>query len=72
MMLNAWSRIEEVPYCLSNFTVENLRFKSNLSKIIRPVAAIKPLRFALYYVNAFSYDNLIKLIKTAFKQEKVH
>ena len=29
--------------------LKNLRFESNLSEITRPVAAVKPLRFALFH-----------------------
>ena len=59
MMYNAWNSIEEVLYCFSRSSVKfrgytgqkNLRFESNLSKITRPVAAIKSLRFALFWAS---------------------
>ena len=55
MMQKALSSIEEVPYCFflvihqisRSDGLKNQRFESNLSKITRPVAAIKSLRFAL-------------------------
>ena len=58
--------------------LKNLRFESNLSKIIRPVAAIKSLRFALlttifyivflfyYYKTFFAYFMGILRAPTAY------
>ena len=56
MMHKAWCSIEEVPFCfpwpsikfLGHKGQKNRWFGSNLSKITRPVAAIKSLRFALF------------------------
>ena len=52
----AWCNVEEVPYNFSRSSIKfqgtrakNRRFESNLSRITRPVAAIKSLRFALLY-----------------------
>ena len=45
--------------------LKNRRFESNLSKITRPVAAIKSLRFALFIVNLFTsrfWSNWLKMI----------
>ena len=58
MMHKAWCGIEEVPYNFSGSSIKfwghtgwkNRCFESNLSKITRPVAAIKSLRFALLEV----------------------
>ena len=58
MMHKAWCSTEEVPYYFSGSSIKfrghmlkKRWFESNLSKITRPVAAIKSLRFALL-VNA--------------------
>ena len=56
MMHKAWFSIEDVPYYFSRSSIKfqghtgwkNRWFGSNLSKITRPVAAIKSLRFALF------------------------
>ena len=55
MIHKAWCCIEDVPYYFlgssikfQGHTAKNRRFESNLSKITRPVAAIKSLRFALF------------------------
>ena len=37
-----------MPYCFLGSSIKYRRFKSSLSKITRPVAAIKSLRFALF------------------------
>ena len=60
MMHKAWWSIEEVTYFFggggvthqisTSHGLKNRRFESNLSKITRPVAAIKSLRFALFKV----------------------
>ena len=58
MMQKAWSSIEEVPYCFLGVIHQisrsqgliNRWFESNLSKITKPVAAIKSLRFALFCI----------------------
>ena len=57
----SWCCIEDMPYYFSghpsNFKVtraKNWRFESNLSKITRPVAAIKSLRFALLLIGRWS------------------
>ena len=55
-MHKAWRSIEELPFCLSRSSVKFQAhmgwkiddFKSNLSKITRPVAAVKSLRAALF------------------------
>ena len=54
MMHKAWCNLEEVPYNFSRSSInglKNRRFESILSKITRPVAAIKSLRFALLDLN---------------------
>ena len=56
MLHKAWCSIEEVPYYFSRSYIKfqghrgckNRWFGSNLSKITRPVAAMKFLRFALF------------------------
>ena len=53
MMHKAWCSIEDVPYYFSGSSIQfqghNIQqVESNLSKITRPVAAIKSLRFALF------------------------
>ena len=58
MNLKAWCNIEEVTYYFFKVThpistshwMKNRRFESNLSKITRPVAIIKFLRFALFFI----------------------
>ena len=57
MMHKAWRSIEEVPYSFLRSSIKlwkltrmkNWLFLSNLSKNTRRVAAIKSLRFALFY-----------------------
>ena len=58
MMHTAWRSIEEVPYCFwrssikfRGHTGKNWWFEANLSKITRPVAAIKSRTFALFCIN---------------------
>ena len=56
IMDKAWHSVEEVPYGFwyssikfqGNMGLKNKRLQSNWSKIIRPVTAIKSLRFALF------------------------
>ena len=53
MMHKAWCNLEEVPY---NFSRSSIKFQGHtgwkiVSKITRPVAAIKSLRFALFSKN---------------------
>ena len=72
MMQKAESSIEEVPYCFFGSSIKfqghtgfkNQRFKSNLSKITRPVAAIKSLRFALFILtlNMLNYKRFIDIL----------
>ena len=58
MMHNAWSSIEEVPYCFARSSIEFMVTRAEKLtiwiqfEITRPVAAIKSLRFALF---AFSH-----------------
>ena len=57
MMLKAWHSIEKVPYCFFRSSIKFQGYMGKkiddlipiLSKITRPVAAIKSLRFALLY-----------------------
>ena len=58
IMHKATSIIEEVPYCFSRSSIKfqantgkQWWFDSNSSKITRPVAVIKFLRFALFSIN---------------------
>ena len=62
-MHKALCSVEEVPYYLSghpsNFKVthaEKSIIESNVSKIIRPVAAIKSLRFAFLWISRVSWQ----------------
>ena len=74
MLHKAYSSIEEVPYCFWRSSVKfqgqflpklgvsrlkNRQFESSLSKITRPVAAIKSLRFALLTMFPSSYHHEI-------------
>ena len=57
MMHKVWCDVEEVPYNFSRSSIKfqghtgwkNWLFEANLSQITRPVAAIKSLRFALFF-----------------------
>ena len=54
IMHKAWRSIEEVPYCFWRSSIFQGRVglkidDLNLSKITRPVAAIKSLRFVMFY-----------------------
>ena len=68
MMHKAWCSIEEVPHYIfkvihqisRSHELKNLRFESNLSKITRPVAAIKSLRFTLF-LNVVVLDYIVTL-----------
>ena len=70
MLHKAWSCIEEVPYCFWRSSVKYQghtgwkrgRFESNLSKITRPVAAIKSPRFALF-IQENAFENVVKCCK---------
>ena len=70
MIHEAWCRIKDVPYYFrgypSNFKVTRAKirwFESNLSKITRPVAAIKSLRFALgFFSNQVWTSSLISFL----------
>ena len=63
MMHKAWHDIKEVSYCffkvihqIQGHGLKNWWFESNLSKITRPVGAIKSLRFALFKVKFWKSD----------------
>ena len=69
MMHKVWCIVEQVSY---NFVRSSIKFQghmdwkstieSNLSKITRPVAAIKSVRFALFFVLCFYSLFFVKLI----------
>ena len=69
---NDAKRIEEVPYCFFGVIhqisrlhgLKNRRFE--LSKIIRPVAAIKSLRFALLFFKHIFSNNLFEINRPEF------
>ena len=61
-----WCSIGEVSYYFSmssikfqGHTTDNRRFESNFSKITRPVAVIKSLRFTLFVWELFDFDSNI-------------
>ena len=59
MMHKAWCTIEEMPYYFSRSSIKfqgHTGWKiDDLSEITRPVAAIKSLRFALFYFQYISF-----------------
>ena len=71
MMHNAWRSIEEEPYCLSRSSIKfqghmgqkNDDWNPILSKITRPITAIKSPRFALLkeIQTHVGYDTIITL-----------
>ena len=68
MIHKAWCSIEEVPFYFSRSYIKfqghtgwNRWFESNLSKITRPVAAIKSLRFALFTYTVWGNWNWLNL-----------
>ena len=76
MIHKAWCCIEDVPYNFSghpsNLKVtraKNGRFESNLSKITRPVAAIKSLRFALFFLATYLFFNFLKSVCFSARKE---
>ena len=80
MMHKAWCSIEDVPYYFSGSSVkfqghtgEKLTFESNLSKITRPVAAIKSLRFALFvHILRYQFEtSYIHLVGSATHRVRV-
>ena len=51
--------------------LKNRRFESNLSKITRPVAAIKSLRFALFDEMCRSASLVARMINTNLEEQKL-